>query len=156
MRRIKLRAKLKYENSFCYTFVWVLSLSISKMAPRILKGVLPRCFSLGEDFSCWVWFRETFLFALGIISFFSLHLFYWDRFQYSQLFFNFPLLRAFWFFLDFGSFIPSVIYLFPILIMSKAHFSMPNSIPISLLYILIVCFRVSFYFLQTSWCLPCT
>ena len=43
----------------------------------------------------------------------------------------------------FGCFIPSVICRFPLFIVSMAHFSRPNSIPISWLYILTVCIRVS-------------
>ena len=42
----------------------------------------------------------------------------------------------------FGYFIPSVIYCFPLFIMSMEHLSMLNSIPIFWLYILIVYFRV--------------
>ena len=43
----------------------------------------------------------------------------------------------------FGSSIPSVICRLPLFITSMAHFSMPNSIPMSWLYILTACLRVS-------------
>ena len=43
----------------------------------------------------------------------------------------------------FGSSIPSVICRLPLFITSMAHFSMSNSIPMSWLYILTVCIRVS-------------
>ena len=56
---------------------------------------------------------------------------------------KFPFLRAFWFFLDFLSFIPFVICRFPLSIISIAHFSMPNTIPTSSLYILTTCITVS-------------
>ena len=46
----------------------------------------------------------------------------------------------------FRSSIPSIICRFPLLVISKALFSMPNSKPISALYIRIACFRVSNYF----------
>ena len=58
---------------------------------------------------------------------------------------KFPFLWAFCFF-------PSVICRFLLFIIIMVHFSMPNSIPISLLYILTVCIKVSnsFSFLVNS------
>ena len=44
---------------------------------------------------------------------------------------------------SFGSSTPSVMCGLPLFIISKAHFSLPNSIPISWLYIFTVCIRVS-------------
>ena len=55
---------------------------------------------------------------------------------------NFPSLRAFWFFLVWHFYYFRCSFS-PIFIMSMSHFSLPNSIPISWLYILIVCIRVS-------------
>ena len=43
----------------------------------------------------------------------------------------------------FGSSIPSVICRLPLFMTSMAHFSMPNSIPMSWLYILTACMRIS-------------
>ena len=58
-----------------------------------------------------------------------------------------PFLRVFWYFLL------SVNCIFPLLIMSMAHFSRPNSIPISWIYILIVGLRISnsFSFFFSFW-----
>ena len=84
-----------------------------------------------------IYLRYSFL-----IFFFFIHLFNGVCFQYSQVLIIFFFSEHF----DFswlGSSIPSVIYLFPILFMSMAHFSIVNFIPISWLYILIVCIRVS-------------
>ena len=46
----------------------------------------------------------------------------------------------------FDSYIPSFICRLPLFLTSKAHFSMPNSIPMSPLYILTACIRVSSMF----------
>ena len=58
----------------------------------------------------------------------------------------------------FGSSISSIRCRLPLFISSMAHFSMPNSIPMSWLYILFACIRVfsSFSFLQIVWCHQCT
>ena len=70
---------------------------------------------------------------------------------------RFPFLRAFWFCLNYGSSIPSVLCRFPLFIISMAHFLMPNSIPISLFYILTAYIRLSnSHFWQPVWCCPCT
>ena len=45
---------------------------------------------------------------------------------------KFPFLQVFWFFSWAGSFIPSIICHFPLLIISMAHFSKPNSILLKL------------------------
>ena len=74
--------------------------------------------------------------------FFHLRLFDNVLFQYSQVVvisFSLSILILSWF----GSSVLPVIYLSPRLIISIEYFSMPNSIPISWLYILIVCIRVS-------------
>ena len=57
----------------------------------------------------------------------------------------------------FGNSIPSVICLL-LFMTSMAHFSIPNSIPMSWLYILTACIRVYnfFHFLQIVWYHPCT
>ena len=58
----------------------------------------------------------------------------------------------------FGCSIPSLRCRLPLFITCMAHFSMPSSIPMDWLYILIACIRVSssFHFLQIIWCHPCT
>ena len=58
----------------------------------------------------------------------------------------------------FCCFIPSVRCRLPLFITSNAYFSMPNSIVMSWLYILIVCIRVSTSFssFRTVRCHPCT
>ena len=53
---------------------------------------------------------------------------------------------AFWCFSWFGSLIPSVTCRFPLFITSMVHFSVPNSIPMSWLFILTACIRVFNYF----------
>ena len=64
------------------------------------------------------------------------------NFQYPQVFVGFLFSERSDDYL-FGSSIPSVICLLPLFITSMAHFSMPNPIPISWLYILTVRIRVS-------------
>ena len=59
--------------------------------------------------------------------------------KYLQVSFSASVLILSWF----GSFIPSVRCRFPLFITSMAHFSMPNSIPMSWLYILTACIKVS-------------
>ena len=58
---------------------------------------------------------------------------------------KFLFLWAFWFFSGFGSSILSVMYRFPLYIVSMAYFSLPNSIPMSRLYIFIACISVSIF-----------
>ena len=59
--------------------------------------------------------------------------------KYLQFSFSSNILIYSWF----CSFIHSDFSLFPLFNISMAHFSMPNSIPVSHLYILIVCVRIS-------------
>ena len=110
---------------------------------------------------CWssshVNFKNVFWFSLVFSSFFSsffffhLRLFDGIRFQYSQVFLNFNFSEHSDFFLDLGVlFLPSFV-IFRFLSLRLAHFSMPNSIPISLLYILIAWIKVSHsFFLANS------
>ena len=58
--------------------------------------------------------------------------------------FSLSILALSWF----GSPLPSIVSLFEFFVISMAHFSMPNSIPTSWLYILIVCFQFFFIFLK--------
>ena len=62
--------------------------------------------------------------------------------KHLQFFFSPRVLILFWF----GGSIPSVICLFPVFLMSIAHFSMPHSIPLFWLYIPIVCIKLSHSF----------
>ena len=59
--------------------------------------------------------------------------------KYLYIFFSPSVLILSWL----GSSIPSIRYRLPLFITSMVHFSMPNSIPMSWLYILIACIRVS-------------
>ena len=79
-------------------------------------------------------------FILVNLFFLSL-LVWWCPLPIFQSTCNFPFLKAFWFF--------DLVVLFFLLfiIMSIVHFSMPNSIPIPWLYILIVCIRVPNFFI---------
>ena len=126
-------------------FFWVLLWSILRKVPKILLKGLPWCLSLWWDFCCRVWFRETFSFDWGTLFFFS----------FLSLFFSFvstcfdlcPLstISSTYIF----PFSPNVLILWrfgcstclylSFSILHYEHFSMPNSIPIFWLYILIVC-----------------
>ena len=81
-----------------------------------------------------------------------------------QIVFSFSRDTLMYFFLSsqllwwrFGSFIPSFTCHFPLLIISKLHFSMPNSLHMSSLYILNFCVRTfnSLSFSQTVWYHQC-
>ena len=129
-------------------FLWVHSLSIFRMVPSILQGRQPWCLSHWCNLCSRVWFRETSSFVWGthFLFFFHLYLFNGVRFQYSQVLviFLFSKCRdSFWF----GNSILSVIS-FSIL---HSIFSIPNSIPIFWLYILIVYIRVSCSFSYPFW-----
>ena len=71
---------------------------------------------------------------------------------------TFPSLQAFWFFHGVTLLFLLLVRLGPLFSISMAHFSMPNSIPISWLHILIDCIKVSssFSFLQIALCRWCT
>ena len=86
-----------------------------------------------------------------LIFFSNFHLFDAISFLYSQVFVGF-LYSELSDFLWFGSSNFSVMCRFPLFITNMAHLSLPNPIPISLLYILTVCIRVSnsFSFLPNS------
>ena len=119
--------------------VWDPPLSILTMVPSILQEGLPSCLSLW-----WVLgFEKVSRSSEVLFSYFFLHLCLFDsvHFQYSQVLVIF-FFQVFWFFLDLAVlFLPS--FFFSLFIISIAHFSMSNSIPISWLYILNVCIRVS-------------
>ena len=102
----------------------------------LLQSLVSRCFLVHQ--------RYSFLF------FFHLHLFDGVRFQYSHILVGFlfsvhsdSLIWQFYFFRYLS--LPTFFFI------RIAHLFMPNSIPISRLYILFVCIRVSttfFHFLQ--------
>ena len=117
-------------------FVWGFRPSILIMVLSISQGQLSRCLSLWWDFCCRASFYRLRLWYS--FSYFVFHLMFDGvRFQYFQILVVFFSLLRFWF--D-GS-LSYVICLFPLFLMSKAQ--MPNSIPISWLYILIVFIKVS-------------
>ena len=125
-------------------FVLVPLLFILRMVKSILQRSTAQMFILLMRFLLSLVSRFFFvrLRYSYLILFFHLYLFDGVRFQYSQVLVIFlfsPCSDFSWF----GSSIPSVICLFLLLITSVALFSMPNSILISWLYILIVCIRVS-------------
>ena len=106
---------------------------------------LRRCLSLWREFFYRAWFREAFSFFSGTLFyiFFHFHLSDGVRFQDSQVLVLLPLSkRSNWFLILQLYYFHS----FPLFIMSIAHISMTNFIPIFWLYILIVCIRVSSYF----------
>ena len=121
-----------------------LLMSILRMVPSILQRGQLRCLSLWWDFCYVVRFRVVFSFFRDIIIYFFLfhfRLFDGVRFQFSQEFvgsFSASVLIFSWS----SSSIRSVICRFSLLIISIAHFSVPNSTPISSLYVHIACIRV--------------
>ena len=112
------------------------------------QGEQPRYLSLWWNFYYILWFRVVFSSSWDThFSFFlSSLLVWWGLFPIFQSTCKFPFLWPFWFFSWFGSSIHFIICLFPLLIISVVHFSMPNSIPISWLYILTARIRVSLLF----------
>ena len=125
------------------------------MVPSILRGGQPMYLSLWWNFCYVVWFRVVFSFTCWILFFFFLsfpHV-WWCPLPIFSSICRFPCLREFWFCLDFVVFcFPSVICHFPLFVISIAHFSLSNSIPVSWLYSLTTCIRVSnsFSFLANS------
>ena len=69
--------------------------------------------------------------------------FLFSFFKFLYFFFSHSVLILSWFY----SSVPSVIYLLSLFIMSIAHFILPNSIPISCLYILTVYISLLFSFI---------
>ena len=113
----------------------------------ILRGRQPRYLSLRWNFCYVVWFPVVFLVSWGILFyiFFNLHMFDGVCFQYSQVFvsvFSTSVLIFSWL----GSSIPSDICHLPLFIISLAHFSLPNYIPLYCLFIFTVCISVSHVF----------
>ena len=134
-------------------FVWIPLLSILRMVPSILQRRLPRCLSFWWCFCSRAWSRKAFSFFWGthFLFFFNLLFLMMSASNipwYLWFFFSPPVLILSWF----DSSIPSVISLFPLFIMSMAHFSMPNFILICELYILIVCIRDSSSFSYVANC----
>ena len=76
------------------------------------------------------------------LLFLSFPLDWWCPFPIFPSTCNFPFLRAFWFFLDLVILFLLLFFLNPLFIMSIAYCSIPNFIPISWLYIPIVCIKV--------------
>ena len=117
------------------SFVFVLPLSILRMMPSLLQGILIWYLFLWWDFcckeeDCW----DTLV--LNFLHFFALSLFYCFRLGTCK----FPFLWEFEFFLYFGSSIPSDLCLFLLFFMNMARFSMRNPIPKSWQYICNICF----------------
>ena len=118
-------------------FVWVPPLSISRMAQVSYKEDCPGVF-FNEISAAENWF-QVFLFIWDTLFLFFLSslLVWWCPLPIFSHICDFLYLQTFRFSL-FDRSISLIIYLFPLFIMSIAHFLMPNSIPISRLYILIV------------------
>ena len=76
------------------------------------------------------------LLRYSFLLFLSFSLVWWCPLAILLSISKFPFLWSFWFFYLFDSSIPSVICLFLLFFISMAHFSMPNSVPISSLYII--------------------
>ena len=126
MLSLKCKTFLDNGHQFAYRLVPLSELpplSILWMVQDILYGVLPRYLFLWWDFSCRAWFRKILLFIWGIFSFsslfFYLSLFDGVCFQYSQETVIFLRYKRSWF----SSFIPSIVSLFPLFIVTVAPFS---------------------------------
>ena len=114
---------------FSEAFAGVLPSSTSRMVSSILWGGQPRCLSLWCDFCNIVWFWVVFSFSCGILFNFFFDSSLFDGICFSD--------RSY--FSWFGRSISSVICRFLFFIISTAHFSMPDSIPVSSLYIHTAC-----------------
>ena len=116
---------------FSGPFVEVLSLSTSRMAPEYLTRETAQVFILLLRLLLY----DRFLVLLGyslLIFFLSSLLILCCPLPIFPSTCKFPFFRTFWFFVDFSSSIHSVICIFPLLIISVAHFSIENSIRIFL------------------------
>ena len=125
-----------------------------KNAPKYLTRDTAQVFIPLISFMFYSFFSSSFLVLLRysfLIFFFHLHLFDGVSFQDAQVFVG--LLFSERSFSWFGSSIPSVRRRLPLFMTSMAHFSMPDSISMSWLYIPTACIKVScsFSFLQTVW-----
>ena len=137
-----------YSSSLVFSFsgpsVEVLPSSTLWMVQSFLREGQPRYLSLWCDFCYIVLLRVVFLFSWDTLFYFLFHprMFDGDCFQHSQVLVNFLFVDCSNFFLIWY-FFPFRNWLFFVLIISMVYFSMPNFIPISVLYILVVCTRVS-------------
>ena len=144
---------------FSGPFVEVLLSSSLRMIPSFLQGVQlwssliyiaevqPRYLYLRWDFCYIVWLQVVFSFSWGILLLFflsSLHV-WWCPFSIFLSISKFPFYWAFRFFSWFVSSFPTIICHFLLFTISMAHFVMPNSIPVSLLYILRLSISFSFF-----------
>ena len=130
-------------------FVYVSFLSISRIVPSILWKGQPS-FSLWWDSCSRAWFWEAFsLICITLLFFFRLGLFNSVGFQYSEIlvssFFLSELILT-WF----RTYIPSILCLISLLIVSMAHFSISHSIPISYIFIVSIRFFNSFSILANK------
>ena len=134
-------------------FFWILPWSILRMVSNILQEVLLGVYSIDEISAAELVFQKFSFSSEVLFSYFFLWspLFYGDRFQYSLVHVIFLFSK------HSGSFLIWQFYSFcyfssPFLLLAGHFFSLKNSIPISWLYILIVCIWVShsFSFLGNS------
>ena len=108
---------------FSSPFVRVHTLSISRRVPIILQVGMPRCFSLWWDFYCSAGFRKFTRSLENRFFYFS----FIRSFLVLPHTCNFSFLILTWS----DSLIPLVICLFPLFLMSMAHFLIPKPILIS-------------------------
>ena len=107
----------------------------SKMVPSIFRWRQPRCLSLWWDFYSIVWFRvvPSFSWEIHFLFFSSSPLVWCCPLSIFPSICKFLLLRTFW------SFFALVVLFLPLCVVTPinmAHFSKPNSIKMSWLYIL--------------------
>ena len=135
---------------FSASFVEGLLWSTSRIVPSILRGWHPRYSSHLTRVLLYCFVSSSFLVPLRyyflIFSFISSCLIVTAS-NIPMENCRFSFLRTFWFFLDLVVLFLPLCVVSPLFITSMAHFSTPNSIPISWLYILTVCIRVSNFIL---------
>ena len=143
----------------CYLVLWYICLSSSlvyfRKGPEYLTWGIAQVFIPFKRFLLDSFVSSSFLvllrYSFRILSFISTCLVVP---KYLYVSFSPSVLILSWS----GCSIPSVICRLPLFITSMSHFSMPNSIPISWMYILTACIRASSSFscLQIVCCHPCT
>ena len=138
---------------FSDPFIGVLVLSTLRMVLSILRGRQPRYLSFWWDFCYIVWFWAVLSFSWSILFFFFSFISAYLMVSASNIpkYLLVSISQSVLIFLDLV-----VLFLLSWVIFISSHFSMPNSIPISWLYISlpVLGFTVLFPFWQTVWCRP--
>ena len=116
-----------------YLIVWL----------NFVQEELIGCLFLWWDFCCRAWFREVYSFLIFSFNSACLMVSTSNIFKFLEFFF-FPSVLILSLL---GTYLPSVIRLFPFFLMGMVYFSLPNSIIISWQYIHFVCISFQFFFI---------